>query len=59
MRLCTDNFAVEVLDSVMGTLFTTAAIPVPTEDGRPLFKFTEEDEEASSGGEGSSGDPAA
>ena len=42
MRLCTDNFIEEVLDSVMGTLFTTAAIPAPTEDARPLFRFTKE-----------------
>ena len=42
MRLCTDNFAEEVLDSVIGTLFTTADIPTPSEDARPLFKFTKE-----------------
>ena len=42
MRLCTDNLAVEVLDSVMGILFTTPAIPAPTDDTRPIFQFTEE-----------------
>ena len=42
MRLCNDNFAKEVLDSVMGTLFTPAAIPVPTDDAKPLFSFTKD-----------------
>ena len=43
MRLCTDNFTPEVLDKVMGTLFTSAAIPAPAvNEARPLFTFGEE-----------------
>ena len=32
MRLCTDSFTPEVLDKVMGTLFTSAAILAPAVD---------------------------
>ena len=42
MRLCTDNLAAEVLDTVMGILFTNPAIPAPTDDTRPIYQFTEE-----------------
>ena len=43
MRLCMDNFASEVLDKVMGTLFTSVAIPAPAaNEARPLFTFGEE-----------------
>ena len=43
MRLCVDNFAPEVLNKVMETLFSSAAIPAPAaDDARPLFTFGEE-----------------
>ena len=43
MRLCADNFTPEVLNKVMETLFTSAAIPTPTnKDAQPLFYYTEE-----------------
>ena len=43
MRLCKDNLTPETLNTVMETLFTSAAIPSPTtDDARPLFTFAEE-----------------
>ena len=43
MRLCEDDFTLEVLNTVMETLFTSAAIPSPaTDEARPLFIFAEE-----------------
>ena len=44
MRLCTDRFAPEGLDKVMGSLFTSASISGPTADeAQPLFNFREQD----------------
>ena len=43
MRLCTNRFAPEVLDKVMGTLFTSAVIPAPANNkAQPLFNYAEE-----------------
>ena len=43
MRLCTDNFEEDVLNAVMGTLYTSAAIPEPEADeAQPLFHFDDE-----------------
>ena len=43
MRLCEDDFTPEVLNTVMGTLFTSAAIPAPANnEAQPLFNYTEE-----------------
>ena len=43
MRLSADNFEEPVLNSIMGTLFTSAAIPQPrTSRAQPLFNFEDE-----------------